>query len=181
MTAFFLLAVLPPPQLAERIGRFRAAQHLRDAAAVPHVTIKARSGLSPDLAWQAPLQEVVARHAPVPLSIGGPRVFSNGTALYLETDGPAAVQLHLALLEALQDRESGGRFFGYEGPGLKLHLSLALKRRGVDLPEVLAAAQSEFADLEREPLRFSGHAITLMRKPGPGGFYAPLQEWPLLA
>ena len=181
MTSSFLLAVLPPPQLAARIGRFRAAHHLKDAAAVPHITVKARSGLSLDLEWQAPLQEVVARHAPVPMSIGGPRLFSNGTALYLEASSPAAVGLHLALLEALQVRESGVRFFGYEGPGLKLHLSLALKRRGVDLPEVLTAAQTEFADLEREPLRFTGHTITLMRKAGPGGFYAPLQEWPLLA
>ncbi len=175
-----MLAVLPPPELGVRIQHFRLAHRLKDAAAVPHVTVKARSGLSPELEWEERLHEVVARHAPVTMAIGGPRVFGNGTALYLEASSPVAVQLHLALLAALQGRESEVRFFGYEGPGLKLHLSLALKRRGVDLPGVLAAAQTEFADLERAPLRFTAHSITVMCKPGPGGFYAPLQEWPLL-
>lgn len=119
---------------------------------------------------------MVARHAPLPLSIGGPRLFGNGTALYLMVSSPEAVRLHLALLEALKP----ARFFGYEGPGLTLHLSLALKRRDVDLPGVLTAARTEFADLERAPLTFTARSITVMRKPGPGGVYAPLEDWPLL-
>lgn len=177
MAASFLLAALPPPQLAARIQAFRSGQHLTDAAAAPHVTVKARSGLSPETpGWPQSLREVVARHAPLALSIGGPRLFGNGTAAYLETHSPGAMRLHLALLEALKP----ARFFGYEGPGLTLHLSLALRRRGVDLAGVLAAARAEFADLEREPLTFTARSVTLMCKPGPGGFYAPLETWPLL-
>lgn len=176
MAASFLLAAQPPPELAARLQTFRAAHHLKDAAAVPHITVKARSGLPPELDWQATLRGAVARHAPLPLFIGGPRLFGNGTALYLMVSSPEAVRLHLALLEALKP----ARFFGYEGPGLTLHLSLALKRRDVDLPGVLTAARTEFADLERAPLTFTARSITVMRKPGPGGVYAPLEDWPLL-
>ncbi|QFP77844.1 2'-5' RNA ligase family protein [Deinococcus sp. AJ005] len=176
MAPSYLLAALPPPELAARIQTFRAAHQLRDAAAVPHITVKARSGLLPELDWQANLREVVARHAPLPISVGGPRLFSNGTAVYLEAASVEGVDLHLTLLDALRP----ARFFGYEGPRLQLHLSLVLKRRGVELSELLTAAQTEFADLEREPLAFTARRITLMRKPGPGGIYAPLEEWPLL-
>ncbi|CAM3388111.1 2'-5' RNA ligase family protein [Deinococcus saxicola] len=177
MVPSYLLAVLPPPELEARIQHFRSAHQLQDAAAVPHITVKARSSLSSEqLDWQEKLHEVVAQHAPLPLSVGGPRLFSNGTALYLEAVSAQAVDLHLALLDALRP----ARFFGYEGPGLQLHLSLALKRRGVELSELLTAAQTEFADLEGEPHRFTAQTVALMRKPGPGGFYTPLEEWPLL-
>ncbi len=177
MSASYLLAVLPPGELTGRIQNFRSALDLKDAAAVPHITVKARSGLSPELDWQDELRKVVGQHAPLPMSVGGPHLFSNGTALYLEVASSEAVSLHLALLDALKP----ARFFGYEGPGLQLHLSLALKRRGVGLPTLLTAAQTEFADLEREPHPFTAHTVTLMRKPGPGGIYAPLEEWPLSA
>ncbi|CAM3943159.1 2'-5' RNA ligase family protein [Deinococcus marmoris] len=180
MAPSFLLAVLPPPELEARIQSFRTAHHLKDAAAVPHITVKARSGLLPELDWQEKLREVVARHAPLPISIGGPHLFGNGTALYLEAASAEAVRLHLTLLDALREMQQSTRFFGYEGPGLQLHLSLALNRRGVELPSLLTAAQAEFADLEGKPLAFMAHTVTLMRKPGPGGFYAPLEEWPLL-
>lgn len=181
MAPSFLLAVLPPPELTARIEAFRHAHHLKDAAAVPHLTVKARSGPSPELDWQERLRGVVARHVPLAVTIGGPRLFANGTAVYLEARSPAAVQLHLALLDALRSGQPAPRFFGYEGPGLQLHLSLALKRRGVVLPDVLRAAQAAFADLERDGLTWTAHSVTLMCKPGPGGFYAPLEAWPLLA
>ncbi|MFK7601508.1 2'-5' RNA ligase family protein [Deinococcus sp. SM5_A1] len=180
MAPSYLLAALPPPELAARIQTFRTTHNLKDAAAVPHITVKARSGLLPELNWQEKLREVAARHAPLPIAVGGPRLFSNGTAVYLEADSSEAVQLHLALLDALWNIQTDTRFFGYEGPGLQLHLSLVLQRRGVELSELLTAAQTEFADLEREPLAFTARKITLMRKPGPGGIYAPLEEWPLL-
>lgn len=175
-----LLALLPPPDLTARIQGFRRAHDLQDAAAVPHVTVKARSGLTPDLAWEENLRGVVARQPPILLELGGPRLFGNGSALYLVASGAGAITLHLALLEALRNTLRAARFFGYEGPELNLHLSLALARRGMDLPELLAAAQTEFSDLERRPLRFTARTVTLMRKPGPGGIYAPLEDWPLL-
>ncbi len=171
----YLLALRPPPDLTARIQDFRAAQALRDAAAVPHVTVKPRSALSPDLGWQLPLRAVVAAHAPLRVSVGGARLFGNGSALYLEVRSEGAARLHLALLDALRP----ARFFGYEGPGLQLHLSLALARRGVDLPGLLAAAAREFADLAARPVSFVVPAVTVMRKPGPGGVYLPLEDWPL--
>ena len=159
---------------------FRERSEVRDAAAVPHITVKARSGLGPDLAW-VPAARAVAEHwAPVEVSLGGPEVFGNGSALYLGVRSPGAVALHLALLEALKP---AGRFgserFRYEGPGMTPHLTLALARRGVAPAALLPVARQAFADLESAPLTFTARTLTLMRKPGPGGAYAPLEEWAL--
>lgn len=173
MTASLLIALLPPPELSRRMTDFRARHGIRDAAAVPHITVKARSGLGENV------DELAARIAqespPVQLTVGGPRLFPNGSALYLTVQSPAAVTLHLRLLEALVPAAR----FGYEGPHMQPHLTLALKRRGLDLPAMLADAQAEFADLEADPLTFTAHELTLMRKAGAGGAYAVVGEWRL--
>ncbi|WP_412027805.1 2'-5' RNA ligase family protein [Deinococcus yunweiensis] len=175
MTPSHLLALLPPPELAARVQAFHVAHGLRDAAAVPHITVKARSGLDAELTWAQRAREVVASHPPVTVTIGGPRLFGNGSALYLHVDSPDAVRLHVALLDAIQPAQR----FGYEGPHLTPHLSVALARRGVELPALLAEAQAVFADLETDPVTVTAHEVALMRKPGPGGFYAPVEAWPL--
>lgn len=169
----FLLSVRPPAELAARIERFRRAQGVRDAAAIPHITVKARSGLTPDLEWLGVARAVVAGTPPIAAEIGGARLFRHGAALYLVVRSPDAVRLHMALLAALKPPQR----FGYEGPQMTPHLSLALARRGVDLGEVGLAARTEFADLDAEPLVFTARTVTLMKKPGSGGFYAPVEEW----
>ncbi|WP_243398189.1 2'-5' RNA ligase family protein [Deinococcus koreensis] len=161
--------------MTSRVTAFRRAHGLQDAAAVSHVTVKARSGLDADLAWAGAARRVVAAFPPVALGIGGPRLFRNGTALYLQVASPDAVRLHLALLEALQPAQR----FGYEGPQMTPHLSVALARRGLDLGALLLEARAAFGDLEQQPLTFTAHEVALMRKPGPGGVYQPVETWPL--
>lgn len=175
MSPSFLLALLPPPDLAARVGAFHDAWRLHDAAAVPHITVKPRSGLTSDLEWAARTREVVAAFPPVPVEVGGPRLFSNGTALYLHVRSPEAVRLHVALLRAVDPP----MHFGYEGPGMTPHLSVALARRGLDLGALLEEAKQEFGDLDASPVAFTAHTVTLMRKPGPGGVYLPLEAWRL--
>jgi hypothetical protein len=68
---------------------------------------------------------------------------------------------------------------GHEGPQMIPHLSVALARRGVDPADLVPAAQVAFADLEARPLTFTAHTVTLMRRPGPGGVYVPVEAWPL--
>ncbi|MFC4638615.1 2'-5' RNA ligase family protein [Deinococcus hohokamensis] len=175
MTASFLLALRPPVPVAARVVAFRQAHGVRDAAATPHITLKARSGLSPDLTWGPAVQAVAAAAQPVEVKLGGPRLFPGNRALYLAARSPGAVALHLALLDALKPAQR----FGYEGAHMTPHLSLTLGRRGLDLPALLAAAQTTFEDLDREPLRFLADALTLMRKAGPGAPYVPVNDWPL--
>ncbi|WP_295816722.1 2'-5' RNA ligase family protein [uncultured Deinococcus sp.] len=175
MPSSYLLALLPPPELAARVQAFHVAHALRDAAAVPHITVKARSGLDAELTWAQRAREAIAAHPPVTVTIGGPRLFGNGSALYLHVDSPDAVRLHVALLDAIQPTQR----FGYEGPHMTPHLSVALARKGVDLPALLAEAQVIFADLEADPVTFTAPGVALMRKPGPGGVYAPVEAWPL--
>ncbi|KEF34832.1 phosphoesterase [Deinococcus sp. RL] len=172
-SASFLLGVLPPPDLGARVEAFRARLGLRESA--PHVTVKARSGLTPDLGWWGAARAVVAASPSLVLEVSGPRAFRNGTAVYLGVASPSLVGLHLRLLEVLKP----ARRFGYEGPQMTPHLTLALRRRGVDLGAVLGAARSEFADLEAQPLTFAAREVWVMRKPGPGGLYVPWEAWPL--
>lgn len=172
-TASFLLGVLPPPDLAARVDAFRIRLGLRESA--PHVTVKARSGLAPDLEWWEAAWAVVAVSAPIPMTIGGPHAFRNGTAVYLAVTSPDVVALHLRLLEALKPAQR----FGYEGPQMTPHLTLALRRRRVNLGTVLEEAQAEFADLEAHPLTFTAREVWVMRKPGPGGLYVGWEAWPL--
>ncbi|WP_288403511.1 2'-5' RNA ligase family protein [uncultured Deinococcus sp.] len=175
MSPSYLLAALPPPALAVRIAAFREAHALRDAAATPHITVKARSGLAPDLGWADAARAAVAAYPPVRVQVGGPAVFRNGTALYLGVQSPDVVGLHLALLAALRPAQR----FGYEGPHMTPHLSVALARRGTDLSALLASARVAFADLEAGPLAFTVHEVALLRKAGPGGVYLPAGSWPL--
>ncbi len=152
---------------------FRARLGLRESA--PHVTVKARSGLTPDLGWWGTARSVVTASPSLVLEVSGPRAFRNGTAVYLGVASPSLVGLHLRLLEVLKP----ARRFGYEGPQMTPHLTLALRRRGVDLGAVLEAARAEFADLEAHPLTFAAREVWVLRKRGPGGLYVPWEAWPL--
>lgn len=171
MSPSHLLALRPPPDIEARVVAFREAHGVRDAAAVPHVTVKARSGLDDDLRWLELVPAVAAATPPVPAELLAPRVFPNGSALYLPARSPGAVRLHLALLDALRP----ARRFGYEGPHMTPHLTLALGRRDVNLHALLDAAQQNFT----HPLSFTATELVWMRKPGPGGAYRPVQSWTL--
>lgn len=173
MAPSFLLGLLPPADLAVQVEAFRERLGLRESA--PHVTVKARSGLGAGLDWMPSVRAVVAASPPVPLEVGGARAFRNESAVYLAVQSPEVVALHVRLLKALAPAER----FGYEGPHMTPHLTLALRRRGVDLPTVLETARAEFTDLEAEPLTFTCSDVWLMRKPGPGGLYTPEEAWPL--
>ncbi|GAA5438701.1 2'-5' RNA ligase family protein [Deinococcus caeni] len=171
MSPSHLLALRPPPDIEARVVAFREAHGVRDAAAVPHVTVKARSGLDDDLRWLELVPAVAAATPPVPVELLAPRVFPNGSALYLPVRSPGAVRLHLALLDALRP----ARRFGYEGPPLTPHLTLTLGRRDMNMDALLDAARQAFPP----PLTFTATELVWMRKPGPGGAYRPVQSWPL--
>ncbi|MFC4426349.1 2'-5' RNA ligase family protein [Deinococcus navajonensis] len=175
MTASFLLALCPPAAVAARVVAFREAHQVRDAAATPHITVKARSGLAEDLAWHPVVRAVTEAASPVNVTLLGPRRFPGDRALYLAVQSPQAVALHLALLEALKP----ARRFGYEGPDMTPHLSLVLGRRGLDLQVLLEEAQTAFGELDRHPLNWTAQTLTLMRKAGPGAAYQPVEAWPL--
>ncbi len=171
MSPSHLLALRPPPDIEARIVAFREVHGVRDAAAVPHVTVKSRSGLDDDLRWLDLIPAVAAATRPIPVELHTPRVFPNGSALYLPAHSPGAVRLHLALLDALRP----ARRFGYEGPQMTPHLTLALGRRDVNLHALLDAARQAFP----QPLTFTATDLVWMRKPGPGGAYQPVQSWTL--
>nr|WP_255639159.1 2'-5' RNA ligase family protein [Deinococcus betulae] len=169
------MALLPPTELAGRVKAFRAAQGIQDAAAVPHVTVKARSGLGDPPSWLGLACAVAAETVPVSLTFGGLRLFGGGRALYLTVQSPSALALHLALLAALKPEQQ----FSSEGPGMTPHLTLALGRRGVDLNSLFMAAQREFADLAATSLTWTASELVWLRKPGPGAVYLPVEAWPL--
>jgi len=67
------------------------------------------------------------------------------------------------------------RRFGYEGPHMTPHLTLALGRRDMNMDALLDAAQQNFT----HPLSFTATELVWMRKPGPGGAYQPVEGWTL--
>ena len=173
MTPAHLLAALPPPELAAQVEAFRARLGLRESP--PHVTLKARSGLGTGLERMDAARAVVEASPPFPLTVAGPQLFRNGSALYLAVRSPELVALHVRLLEALKPPQR----FGYEGPHMTPHLTLALSRRGVNLEGVLQAAREEFAHLNAQPLTFTVREVWRMRKAGPGALYQPEEAWAL--
>lgn len=168
----YLIALLPPPELAARLTAWQARHGLPDAAATPHVTVKPRSGLGPGLEWLDTARAAVQAHPPVALSFGPPRIFPRERAVYLPVTGRGVLSLHLALLEALRP----ARRFGYEGPHMQPHLSVVLGRSGLNLPELLPSLQAELAGAT---YKYTAHSAALMRK-DPGGLYEVTEEWPLL-
>lgn len=173
MTPSFLLALLPPGELTGRITAFREQHAIEDAAAFPHVTVKSGAGLMPDLWWVNSVARLVERTPAPGVLVRGPRLFPNGTAVYLDVQSEDAMQLHLNLLRVLTPPEIPD----YEGRNLKLHLTLALHRRSVTLSEVFGQAQAEFTELDASPLAFTPPALTLMCKGGAGTAYEPVEEW----
>lgn len=173
MTTSFLLALLPPEELTSRMTAFRERHGIVDAAAFPHITVKSSLGLMPDLWWGASVARLAARVPAPTLQVRGPRLFPNQTAVYLDIHSEDARQLHMALLRVLEPPEIPET----EGTNLKLHLTLALHRRTVSLPEILTSAKAEFAELDAAPLTFTCPALTLMCKVGSGNAYEPVEEW----
>ncbi|ADV66643.1 2'-5' RNA ligase family protein [Deinococcus maricopensis] len=172
-TASFLLGVLAPQGLSARVDAFRAASGAsRESAA--HVTVKARSGLSADLAWLESARATVAQAPAFEVRVGGAGIFPR-RAVYLRVDSPGLVEVHVALLHALRP----ARRFGYEGPHMTPHLTLAQARRHLDLNGTFAQAQAAFADLAVQPFAFTVTALHLFMKPGPGGIYTPVSPLPL--
>ncbi len=146
---------------------------MTDAAAEPHITVRSHTGLSSSSSDWAEAVAIAARTLPLECLLGGPQVFTNRSALYLSARGAGLRELHLALLE----RFPGGA--GYEGRNFTPHLTLALARRGTDLPVLAQRAQAEFSDLAAHPVSFAATSLTLMHKPGPGSVYRAAESWPL--
>lgn len=152
---------------------FRAPLGLRESP--PHVTVKARSGLGVNLDWVKAARAVVDASPLFPLTVEGARTFRSGSAVYLAVTSPGLVALHVRLLEALEPAQR----FGYEGPHMTPHLTLALGRHRVDLEGVFQAAREAFAHLEAQPLTFTVREVWRMRKAGPGALYLPEEAWEL--
>lgn len=163
--------MLPPPELSARILAWQQA--LGHAITAPHVTLKAPGGLN---AQQIPAcREVCRRTPPFGMRLGGVQTFG-GRVVHLAAIGEGLSALHAALVAAV-----GTPAGEFELDHYHPHLTLALSYRPIQLPwpDVLASAQTEFADLELAELVFQVQEAVLFRKDVPRQPYQEAERWAL--
>ena len=167
----FFVGVLPPPVVSARILAWQLA--LGHVITAPHVTLKAPGNLNAEQVLAC--REVCRRTPPFDLQLGGVQTFGQ-RVIYLAAGGEGLSALHAALVAAVGD--PAGEF---ELDQYHPHLTLALSYRPLQLPwpDVLASAQTEFADLELAELDFQVQHAVLFRKDAPGQPYREAERWAL--
>ena len=165
----FFIGVEPPAELAEQVRHWQGGWGHSITAA--HVTLRAPARLSPD--QRRACQEAVQRAHPFTVELGGVQTFSE-RVIYLEASGAGLAALHAALVAAV-DLPAGE----FELECYHPHLTLAYRPHTGSWPQLLASAETEFAGLAREPLRFQVRQAALFGKEEPGQPYTVDERWGL--
>ena len=164
MSPTFFIGITPPPEFAARVLAWQAK--LEHVVTAPHVTLLAPAGL-PEERWQSVAEQVAARHAPAPVTLGGVDGFGD-RVIFLRVDAPKLRFIHADLVATLG--EAPGEF-ALENFHPHLTLALSWRRMNVDWEEAVSGAHSAFADLAAEPLTFTASALALFGKAEAGQPY----------
>jgi 2'-5' RNA ligase len=161
----FFVAIEPPEPTR---SLFRAVMvELGDSAPLPHITVKAPEGLTPDLNWMAGVQDVARHCQPFRVCFGLPGTFG-AHVLYLSVHAEQMHRLHDQLIHsvALTSSEGGQSI---EGGEYVPHITLGRFDAGDD--DRLRSAQSLASGLA--PLEpFVAHEIVVFRKDDDGPYSA---------
>lgn len=131
----FFIGVVPPEKYKQQIAEFRnrwTSNGLRHVVE-PHITVKAQSGLTSDLAWLNNVRNTCSSFPSFMLSLAEPS--SYGTAVtFLNVESNEIFDLHKRIMDSIsQPPESA---FAYELDGFHPHLTLGQTRWGMDALEV---------------------------------------------
>jgi 2'-5' RNA ligase len=94
----YYIAIEPPVDQRLRIGA--VMRQMGNPWPVPHITVIAPDGLTPDLAWLSKVIEVAAQSARFSVKIGEAKTFDD-RVLYLSVEGTDLPSLHQRILEAV--------------------------------------------------------------------------------
>ncbi|GGJ23724.1 2'-5' RNA ligase family protein [Deinococcus roseus] len=114
----YVLALIPPQDISERVLQYQL-QYTRPSME-PHITIKFKAGLTPDLDWLPRVQALCAATAPFQVQLSGVRTFGP-RVLFWDVVSPGARTLHLHTLLAV-GHPPQPQFF--EGEAYQMHLTL---------------------------------------------------------
>lgn len=170
-TASFL-AVVPPPETAERIQDLRGEVGV-DTAVLPHITIKAEPGLGDVDVWRPVVRDAVSRRPSFDISLTVVGWFGLGI-VYLAVS-PEIVDLHWMVLSAVESVVDGERF-EYDGDAYVPHLTLGAEFAG--------ATRSQLDALANRAQEFNGASFTVdsvveFHRASHGETYVPVNRFAL--
>ena len=166
----YFIAIEPPVDQRHRIGA--VMRQMGDPWPVPHITVMAPNGLTPDLAWLSRVREVAAQSPRFTVRIGEAKTFGD-RVLYLSVEGTGLDSLHRRILEAvspvadLVPEPSGEREY-------LPHLTLARSRKEGALPPF-----QELVSTLRDIPPFEVVELTVFRREDPSTRYRAWKRLPL--
>ena len=166
----YFVAVEPPGDQSLRIAT--VMRQLGDPSPVPHITVKAPSGLGPDLAWLPAVREVAARSERFIVTIREARTFSN-RILYLAVQSANLAQLHQIILETVAPSPELVTKYSEERQYIP-HLTLAISHIEYGLPPYQTLV-SNLRGLDP----FEAFELTIFRREDASTRYRTWQRLPL--
>jgi 2'-5' RNA ligase len=143
---------------------------LGDPWPVPHITLKAPDGLTPDLSWLAKARDIAARTPRFDVTIGAPRTFGT-RVLYLSVEGSALEHLHRELAKIVSHAD-GVEHNSSDSRSFTPHLTLSVAHEGLGVPPI-----GSWAATLHELETFEVTELTVFRRDVPSTHY---QLWATL-
>ncbi|RDI45691.1 2'-5' RNA ligase family protein [Falsibacillus pallidus] len=132
----YFIGIQPPRDYAEKIVHLQKLWKNNRLPEVvePHVTVKAQSGLSADLAWVPSIKEVCQQTSPFKITLGEPAYYAQDV-LYLRVESPQLTNLHLRLVEAISPPEELIKRY-FERENYSPHLTIGQTYWGMSYEEL---------------------------------------------
>lgn len=121
----YLITIVPPPDYSAKIEAFQRTlkgNKLPDFVP-PHVTVKARDGLTDDKLWLDSIKTAVSAVKEFSVKVNGPAFFGD-KVLYLSITAPEIKHIHQTILDIVQPDPSLQEQY-YEGDKFTPHITLA--------------------------------------------------------
>jgi 2'-5' RNA ligase len=178
----FIIFIVPPLDIEERIFKFQKSFPSNKVPYFyqPHITLKAPSGLSEDMAWLERVKILVGNHVPFEIKFKGLGEFDDRVLFLKPVFSDGLMDLHNKLITLLNpSTEARGKFF--EGSLYNPHLTLGETTWGGMTTEELGAmknkAETEFRTVMSFPVTF----VRVYQKQTDDGIYQKFVDIPLKA
>ncbi|HEU4963278.1 MAG TPA: 2'-5' RNA ligase family protein [Bacilli bacterium] len=172
----FFIGLVPPDEFGEQLDVLHRRWNYRTIAA-PHITVKAQSGLTPDMDWVEKVRSVCAKISPFTIQLGGPTFFGD-SVLYLSVQAPEVRTLHEQLVEAVDPSPEERQRYWETGDHFVPHLTVAQTAFGVSAEQLQAFASEVERELTPSPT-FRAQFVRVYMQERPGEDYRPYLDIPL--
>jgi len=170
----FFIGIVPPDDVKRRIEAFRnrwESNRLREVVE-PHITVKAQSGLTGDLAWLDKVRNVCSSFRSFRVSLGEPATYGTSVA-YLSVRSAEICELHRSLMEAVSPPPELLKIY-YELDRYHPHLTLGQTHWGMSESEIVEMAAEARRALAPYP-SFDVAFVRVYKEIGPDR-YAPFED-----